>query len=788
MSRFRGSVPLVLWLVFSCHVAGSASGAQGAPPGPLTLPESITPPDGNAGADAAWAEAVLDEPGMHMRVRYPTGWLKIEGAQGALLTLLSQGPAGVVITPSQPSVTKFVTPLTAVELQTIVAAVAKAKPVSASGQFVSAGRLWLWMDFGETAMPEAGAADSYLAGVARSVVDTVRMWAFTTTVGDRQVIVAFNILHVRGVPTTDTKREVQAIGPTFARILERISFEPQPFTAGGAGAGRQTAAPGAAASTMPSQRQFGPEITFDTKGVEFGPWIRSFIAQLKRRWLIPEEAKVANGHVAVTFNVHKDGAITDVAIATPSAVDAFNRSARDAISTSNPVAPMPSAYPAEQALFSATFYFNERPPERSAPITSVPATGLNGAQLARRGYDALQARNFTEAVTLLKRAVELEPKDNAAWNNLGQAYLSLGQTDAAIDAYQRQIAVNPNSQYTYNNLGRAFVAKRNYDKAETAFLKQLEVNPLDKFTPGNLGGLYLERRNYERAAEQFEKAIERNPKDARLAFQSGKAYFGLNQVDKAAAAFDLAVTLSPNAVTWNNVAYELALHGAQLDRAQRYAESAVLSATAASHNLDVSRGDAASFSAVRQLATYWDTLGWVLVARNDLATATPYIEMAWKLGQHAEVGDHLAQVYQKLGRRDEAIRMYGLALAAPNPSSDIRTRLAALRGDESKVDVDVASGRKLSDMRTFTIAGNSATTATAEVLVLFLPPGTVESIRFIRGDESLWPADGIRAAAFGRMFPDGAPARILRRGLLACASDRGCTMTLVRPDDAQAEK
>src|SRR4051812_42425243 len=28
--------------------------------------------------------------------------------------------------------------------------------------------------------------------------------------------------------------------------------------------------------------QFGPEIQFDTKGVEFGPWIRRFIAQVKR--------------------------------------------------------------------------------------------------------------------------------------------------------------------------------------------------------------------------------------------------------------------------------------------------------------------------------------------------------------------------------------------------------------------------------------------------------------------------------------------------------------------------
>ena len=59
---------------------------------------------------------------------------------------------------------------------------------------------------------------------------------------------------------------------------------------------------------------FGPAIQFDTKGVEFGPWIRRFIAQVKRNWLIPYAAMSMKGHVVVTFNVHKDGTITDLQV------------------------------------------------------------------------------------------------------------------------------------------------------------------------------------------------------------------------------------------------------------------------------------------------------------------------------------------------------------------------------------------------------------------------------------------------------------------------------------------
>ena len=43
--------------------------------------------------------------------------------------------------------------------------------------------------------------------------------------------------------------------------------------------------------------QFGSAIQFDTKGVEFGPWVRRFIAQIKRNWFIPYAAMSMRGHV-----------------------------------------------------------------------------------------------------------------------------------------------------------------------------------------------------------------------------------------------------------------------------------------------------------------------------------------------------------------------------------------------------------------------------------------------------------------------------------------------------------
>lgn len=106
---------------------------------------------------------------------------------------------------------------------------------------------------------------------------------------------------------------------------------------------------------------FGPAIQFDTKGVEFGPWIRRFIAQVKRNWLIPNAAMMLKGHVVITFNVHKSGSISDLAVVQPSNVDAFNNAAYGALASSNPTVPLPPEYPADKAFFTVTFFYNEEP-------------------------------------------------------------------------------------------------------------------------------------------------------------------------------------------------------------------------------------------------------------------------------------------------------------------------------------------------------------------------------------------------------------------------------------------
>jgi TonB family protein len=102
-------------------------------------------------------------------------------------------------------------------------------------------------------------------------------------------------------------------------------------------------------------------IQFDSKGVDFGPWLRRFVAQVKRNWFVPQAAMILKGHVVITFNIHRNGAITDIDVKKPSEIQSFNQAAVNALLGSNPTQPLPSEYPSDTAFFTVTFLYNEDP-------------------------------------------------------------------------------------------------------------------------------------------------------------------------------------------------------------------------------------------------------------------------------------------------------------------------------------------------------------------------------------------------------------------------------------------
>jgi tetratricopeptide (TPR) repeat protein/transglutaminase-like putative cysteine protease len=430
--------------------------------------------------------------------------------------------------------------------------------------------------------------------------------------------------------------------------------------------------------------------------------------------------------------------------------------------------------------------------ENTVAGAPAPPPGMKADELDESGRAAMQNGNFPLAVELLKKAVEVDAKHKYAWNNLGLAYLAMRQDDDAVAAFKKAVDVNPYDEFAYNNLGRAYWQDRKYEDAANAFRKQLEINPLDKFAHGNLGGMYAEWHKYDEAAPELEKAASLTPDDPGLQVTLGDAYLNLGQDDKALAAFDQAVQISATPVIWNNIAYQLSLKKAHLDRAQQYAESAVAATAAALRNLSLDQLSQRDLALVPSLIAYWDTLGWVYYAEGNLDKAEKYVNAAWSLGQHGEVGDHLGQIYEKKGEKEKAIHTYALSLSGLRPPPETRGRLAHLVGGDDKVDAVVKKYHdELQANRTLKVADKAAFSGNAESFVL-LGEGSggasVDGVKFVSGEEKLRGLDDtLRHLKFSLNFPDDTPTKILRRGILSCPqANSQCTYVLLLPDDVRS--
>jgi len=430
--------------------------------------------------------------------------------------------------------------------------------------------------------------------------------------------------------------------------------------------------------------------------------------------------------------------------------------------------------------------------ENLAAGAATPPPDMKADDLNESARAAMGNGDFTLAIQLLKRAVDVEPKNKYAWNNLGLAYLALRQGDNAVAAFKKALDVNPYDEFAYNNLGRAYWQDRKYDDAVTAFHQQLENNPLDKFAHANLGAMYAEWHKYDLAAPELEKAASLTPNDAGLQVSLGDAYLNLGQDDKALAAFDRAIEISATPLVWNNIAYQLSLKNTHLDKAQQYAESAVAATAAGLRNLSLEQLNQRDLALVPSLVAYWDTLGWVFYAEGKLDKAEKYVAAAWGLGNHGEVGDHLGQIYEKRGEKEKAINTYALAMNGLRPIPETRGRLSGLVGGADKVDGVVQKHRDdLQQMRTTQLKDPPPLTGNADFWVLLGTSkngATVESVKFVSGEEKLRSLEAaLQHLKFNVNFPDDTPAKILRRGNLSCSQPAGnCSFVLMLPDDVRS--
>jgi len=136
-----------------------------------------------------------------------------------------------------------------------------------------------------------------------------------------------------------------------------------------------------------------------------------------------------------------------------------------------------------------------------------------------RNYDDQENRYELSAMYAM-RVVELSPKNAAAWNNLGSAYHSLQQYDAAKAAWDRVLELSP-TRTAYTNRGLQYYYEGHFADSAEMQLKAIELAPNDHRAWGRLAETYrvmgkeedLQHKTYFTAIRLAEPMMEINSQD-----------------------------------------------------------------------------------------------------------------------------------------------------------------------------------------------------------------------------------------------------------------------------------
>ena len=128
--------------------------------------------------------------------------------------------------------------------------------------------------------------------------------------------------------------------------------------------------------------------------------------------------------------------------------------------------------------------------------------------------DAYKRGAYDRAIKDYTKAIKLDPKDAAAYNNRGFAYNEEGAYDRAIKDFTKAIDLDPKDAAAYNNRGFAYNEEGAYDRAIKDSTKAIDLDPKDAAAYNNRGfarysrGLaYEKEKDYAKAIAYYKKAI-----------------------------------------------------------------------------------------------------------------------------------------------------------------------------------------------------------------------------------------------------------------------------------------
>jgi superkiller protein 3 len=163
------------------------------------------------------------------------------------------------------------------------------------------------------------------------------------------------------------------------------------------------------------------------------------------------------------------------------------------------------------------------------------------APLLRQANEAIDRMDFAAALEPLQKYIARRPDEAYPHFQLGYADAGLKRLDDARSEFSRAIALDPKMAAAYQNLGLVLMDSDPASAAE-AFRHLAELQPTES-RPRFLAGYSLEKAGkLPEAEEQYRAALALSPKDYESRFALGRALLRSNDAAAAEEQFQAAIT------------------------------------------------------------------------------------------------------------------------------------------------------------------------------------------------------------------------------------------------------
>jgi tetratricopeptide (TPR) repeat protein len=164
-------------------------------------------------------------------------------------------------------------------------------------------------------------------------------------------------------------------------------------------------------------------------------------------------------------------------------------------------------------------------------------------QALTNGIDLYMSERYEDAADEFKRAIGLSPQGlyaSDAANYLSNAYLKMGKSEKAIDAYKQSIRLNPYRDDTHISLGNLYYSLERFKEAESEYLEAYRINPSGT-SQYSLGQVYLEMEQFSDAQQAFNKVKQLDPDSINGDFGIGLSFSAQGRYEDAIGRFEAVI-------------------------------------------------------------------------------------------------------------------------------------------------------------------------------------------------------------------------------------------------------